>query len=657
MQTQERKRVEQLIKIYTGIIFVIVAILIGKLAWMQLWQGEVYQSRADSNRNRLMTITAKRGDIVASDGTVLVTDRPSYQVVLNNQVVRGNTPVIETLAEILNDETLTAEAIQKICDDNRMRLYQPIVLKKNIDMETVSKLEARRSELDGVSIEAKSNRTYLQGDLASHVLGYIGEVSQTELDAQQNGESDTNYQLGDYVGKVGLEKYYDLVLRGVDGYKQVEVDANNRPLSDIRTVEPTEGNNLVLTIDYQLQKTLEEAMDANIARLQAARRSDKAGNGAAVVLDVNSGAVLAMVSRPADKVTQQNRAIQGRYIPGSTFKPVTATAALESGVVTVTEKIRNPGRYWKAPYIKSTAPVGNYSLYSAMAKSDNVYFQEIGRRAGIANIGKYGAEYGLDSPTGIDLAYENQGERVSEGLPTESKRDAYHQWAATVWAERYDQKIAAAEVEYAALLAAASEEEKPAIEKRRRNAIAKLEADKLINVKWNSEWHEADTYNVAIGQGRQNYTPIQMAVYIATIANGGTVYQPYLVQEIRDNQGNILQETTPTVRHQADISSETLAHIQRALQAVAEPGGGAYSQFASFPADLKVAAKTGTAQPGGSGYRTSSQQYYDGVFVAYAPADDPQIAFVSVLEYGYSGAGSGGPICRAVFQEYFGLNQ
>lgn len=658
MQTQERKKIEKATKIYTAVVFFIIAILVGRLAWLQIWQNDLYQSKADNNRNRLMTITAKRGDIISSDGVVLVTDRPSYQVVLDNQIVRGNTEVIETLAKILNDEKLTAEAIQEICDENRMRLYKPIVLKKNIDIETVSQIEARRSELEGVSIESASDRTYLYGNIAGHVLGYLGEVSQAELDAQANGETDTNYRMGDYVGKVGLEKYYDQILRGKDGYKQVEVNANNRPLSDVKIVEPMEGANLVLTLNYELQKVLEEALDKNIALLKTSKRSDKVENAAAVVIEVNTGAVLAMASRPDDKITQQNRVIQGRYIPGSIFKPITAIAALETGNVTPTEKIHNPGRYWKAPYIKSTAPIGYYNLYSAMGKSDNVYFQEIGRRTGIDAIGYYGAEFGLDTPTGIDLAYENRGERVSEGLPTEEKRQAYHDWAGAVWAERYDKKIVETEEEYEKLIAAATtNEEKKALEKKRKNAIAILEADKKINVKWNTEWHEADTYNVAIGQGRQNYTPMQLAVYIAAIANGGTVYQPYLVQKICDSQGSVLQEIKPTILHQANVSVKTLAEIQKSLLAVTDVGGTAYGYFQSFPKDIKVAAKTGTAQPGGSGYRTSTQQYYDGVFVAYAPADNPQIAFVSVVEYGYSGAGSGAPVCKAVFEEYFGLNQ
>lgn len=420
MQTKERKQVESLTRIYTVIIFVVIGVLIAKLAWMQLVETDFYTSRADAQRNRLMTIPATRGDIITSDGTVLVTDRPSYQLTVDYLSLRTdgdyNEETINLLVSLLEDSEMTADKIKEICDANSGYLYKPIVLKKNLDIATVSRIEAHREQLPGVSVESTPERTYLQGTLASHVLGYIGEVSQAELDAQAADESDdeaqVTYKMGDYVGKVGLEKFYDQTLRGTDGYRQVEVNAAGRPVSDVKIVEPEAGNSLVLTIDADLQRALEEAMDETIASLQKQSRSDKAGAGAGVLLNVKTGEVLAMASRPDDNVGQQNRAIQGRYIPGSTFKPVTAIAALETGVVTDTESIYNPGRYWIAPYIKTTAPIGYYNLYKGMAKSDNVYFQELGRRAGIDNIAKYGKALGLDGPTGIDLAY--RGAKASE---------------------------------------------------------------------------------------------------------------------------------------------------------------------------------------------------------------------------------------------------
>ncbi len=664
MQTKEKMNLEDLTRIYTVLMFLVIGVLIARLAWLQLVDTEIYASRADAQRNRLMTITATRGDIITSDGTVLVTDRPSYQLTVEYLSMRAdgeyNEELIDRLVGIVQDPELTAEKIKEICDANSGFLYKPVVLKKNLDVATVSRIEANRDMLPGVTVEAVPERTYLYGTLASHVLGYIGEINQSELDeatlkAEESGE-ELLYKMGDYVGKVGLENYYDEVLRGTDGYRQVEVNAAGRPVSDVNVIEPEAGNSLVLTIDADLQQALEEALDNTIASLQSQSRSDKAGAGAGVLLDVKTGAVLAMASRPDDNVAQQNRAIQGRYIPGSTFKPVTAIAALESGVVTDTEYIYNPGKYWIAPYIKTTAPIGDYNLYNGMAKSDNVYFQELGRRAGIDNIAKYGEMLGLEGPTGIDLAYESNGERATQGLPTKEKREMYQKMAAETSDLLFDKKIAALEEEKAAALAAAeTEEEKKKLERRYNSSITIAKSDKLINHRWNSEWHAADTFNVAIGQGRQNYTPLQLAVYVSAIANGGKVHEPYVVKEIQNNAGEVIQTTEPVVRQTAEISEDTMVKVRNAMCQVTAPGGGAYSLFSHFPENIKVAAKTGTAQPGGMGYRVGGKEYYDGLFICFAPADDPEIAFACVMEYGYSGSGSAGRVAKTVLEEYFGL--
>lgn len=662
MQEQEQDHVEKVTKIYMVLMFVMIGILVGRLAWLQVVQSDFYTSRADSQRTRLMTITATRGDIISADGTVLVTDRPSYQITLEYLSVRKDGDFdrekLALLASLLDDPEITAESLEETCKANRGFLYKPIVIKKNLDIDTVSRIEAHRSDLPGVTISSTPERNYLMESLAGHILGYIGEISQTELDSQEeNEDGSVRYKMGDYVGKAGLERYYDLELRGIDGYQQVEVNAGGKPVSESKTVDPIAGNSLILTIDMNLQQTLENAMDSTIQYLQNQSRSDKAGAGAAVLMNCKTGEVLAMASRPEDNIGQQNRAIQGRYVPGSTFKPVTAVAALETGVVNDRETIYNPGRYWIAPYIKTTAPVGYYSLYNAMAKSDNVYFQEIGRRAGIDAIAQYGKALGLEGPTGIDLAYESTGSRAYDGLPTQEKREAYQTLAAKNSDAMWDAKLEAAKAEYEKnYAAAATEEEKKKIQKKYNSTKATLESDKLINHKWLSEWHAADTFNVAIGQGRQNYTPLQLAVYVSAIANGGSVLQPYIVKEIRNSSGELVRENTTIVRQESGISAETLTKVRNAMCNVTKSGGGAYSLFADFPASIPVAAKTGTAQPGRSGYIVGTKQYYDGLFVCFAPANDPEIAFACVMEYGYSGGGSAGKVAREVLREYFGLN-
>lgn len=650
------------IKGYYGIIFVVLALFLWRLAVLQIINQESYQAAATDNRTRLLTIPAGRGDILSSDGVVLATDRPIFQVVANNQIIstleeEQKDEMLSLLVELIADPEITKEAIDQQLADNIYRLYEPIIIKKGLEMEKVSQIEARRSQLPGISIVSIPERCYLQGDLAGHVLGYIGEVSPEELDAQIGNQ----YKMGDYLGKIGLEKYYDDALRGVDGLQQVAVDVYNHPNGEMEMIAPKAGDNLQLTLNYDLQLTMEQAFDEVLAQLQSNPRSDKASAGAAVLMEVKTGKVLAMASRPNDKITQQNRAIQGRYIPGSTFKMVTACAALESGAITPETTFLNTGRYWEPPYIGTTAPVGWYDVYKAIAKSDNVFFQAAGHRAGIDNIALAGQALGLEGATGIDLAYESQGERVTEGLPTEEKRTAYHDWAASNQEAIYDQAIADAKERHKLVLAEVTDSrERAKLEKANTDEIKQLEAKKKAEVNNALTWRPADTFNIAIGQGRQNYTPLQLAVYVATIANGGTVYQPYVVEQIQDDQGEIIVKNQPIVKRQSGISQQTLEVVRDAMVATASPGGTAYGLFKHFPKEIQVGAKTGTAQPGQKGYKVTvngrQKQYYDGVFVAFAPADDPEIVFACVVEYGYSGGGSAGIICQKVFERYFALD-
>ena len=655
MESKDRREINLKSRIFAAVLLVLGLILLARLAWIQIIESDIYQTSAASNRTRLLTIKAARGDIVSADGVVMATDQPVFQVNVNSQTLDGledeeRANVISSLVNILADPEVTAESIEQALKDNRYRKYKPVMIKSNLDMQTVSEIEAHRLELPGVSVTTEPKRVYLQDEVAGHVIGYLGEVNQEELGANEN------YKLGDLVGKIGVEKFYDEYLRGEDGVQQVEVDVYNNAVGEVTTVDASSGNDVFLTIDYELQKSMEDAFDKVISDLQRNSRSDKAGAGAAVLLDVKTGKVLAMVSRPNDKVTQQNRAIQGRYIPGSTFKPVTLTAALENKKVTTTERIYNPGRYWEAPYIKSTAPIGYYTLYGATAKSDNVFFQELGRRVGVDAIGLAGTELGLDGYTGVDLPYESKGERVTEGLPTRSKINAYNSWAAETKSAYYDKIIENTTAEYEKNIAAATtDSEKKTIERKYKNTLAQLKAQKAIDVKWVSEWHASDTYNVAIGQGRQNYTPLQLARYCATIANGGKIMKPYVVDHAQDKNGNVILKNEPELIAHSAVSDNTFKIVEDAMTGVSQPGGTAYSIFYDFPPEIKVAAKTGTSQPGQASYKSGKKEYYDGIFIAYAPADDPQVAFAAVVEYGYSGNGSGGRICREVFKKYFGL--
>ncbi|KJS84338.1 MAG: hypothetical protein JM58_10855 [Peptococcaceae bacterium BICA1-8] len=651
MNGKRRKILEKDIKVFKWIIFFIFFILIARLSWLQLVETDIYRTKAENNRMRLITTPATRGNIITADNVTIATDYPSFRVSITYLGLKNQDQVVNTLAKILNDPEITPEYINDLIINNRARLFEPIIIKRNIPIEIVTAIESRRQELPGVTIEPAPERKYPYGNLSAHLLGYLSEVNE-----ELGKEGFEDYKLGDLIGKIGVEKEYDQYLRGKNGFRQVEVNVKNRPIREVATVDPQPGNNLVLTIDFDLQKVMDDTFDSVLAELQQNPRSDKANAGAAVLLDVKTGKVLAMSTRPDNKITVQNKAIQGRYIPGSTFKMVTGIAALEASKVTPKETIYNPGRYWYPPYIKSVAPVGLSNLYTAISKSDNVYFQEIGRRVGIDGITAIGAELGLDGPTGIDLPYENKGVSAQQGLPTIAKRLQYFDWAAMIVNKRFETRIQEREEKFDALIA--SEQDENEIKKlqwQKENEVKNIKAQWSIELKWNTSWHDVDTFNVSIGQGRQNYTPLQLAHYVATIANDGLRYKPYVVEKIINSSGEIVKEFKPEVIAKANISQSSFDEIKIAMVTTTQPGGTAYSLFSKFPKEIKVGAKTGTAQPGQAGYRVGDKQYYDGLFVAYAPADDPQIVFAGVVEFGYSGGGSVGRIAQAVFEEYFGL--
>jgi penicillin-binding protein 2 len=473
------------------------------------------------------------------------------------------------------------------------------------------------------------------------------------------------------VGKTGVEKYYETYLRGQKGFRQVEVTSHNQPVKEVRAIPSVPGDKLVLTMDLKLQQAMETAFDEVLARVQ--KKYPKAKAGAAVLLDVKTGKTLAMVSRPGlnpeefngkslsqaqadyyfskEPPALRNRVIQGNYVPGSTFKPVTGMALLESGQASPLDTVVCTGRYWISPYIKCTGVHGRLNYYSAMARSCNVYFQEMGRRAGIAQIGKVGLGVGLGDRTGIDLPFESKG--LLPHLEWQKNEFALRREKIN---QEINQSLEQLEKEYSSKIKEAADgQEKKQLEKELKSKKRVWEQRRRERLELYTEWHDWDTFNTSIGQGYNQYTVIQLANYAATIASGGKRYKPSVVERIVDNAGIVVEEFETEPLLISTISPTTFAETKKAMTAVTAPGGTAYSLFSNFPANIKVAAKTGTAQPGRAGYIKNKD--FDGVFIAFAPADDPQIAFAGVIEHGYSGSGSVGLVAKAIFEEYFGINK
>lgn len=663
------------LRFYTFLVVFLMGFLSVRLAFVQLFRNEAYQTRAKDNSIRLVTIKASRGEIYSIDNELLATNKLVYTVSLNYlEISKANTDTVAAnLSANLIDlyPEMTPEFIKTKLDEQKFRLFEPIILLRDIPWNLVVKLEENRMDLPGVTINVEPLRTYPQGSLAGHVLGYIHSISEEEMAKE---EIKSQYSLNSLIGKSGVEKQYETYLRGTDGAQQIEVDANGRPVPnrEVTTKSPEAGNNVYLTIDSRLQKVMELSMEDTLKKLQAAH--PKARVGAAVLINVKTGEVLAMYSSPSlnpddfkgklsndrapyylpqgaynpmDPGALKNRAIQGSYPPGSTFKPITGMAALEKNVMNpLGEYVNCAGAYWVEPFIKCTGVHGNVNYYSAMAHSCNTYFQEISRRTGKEEIIRVATEFGLGIKTGIDLPDETRGL-----LPTP-------QWKFDtndlLFKQQHETNLKNLNAKYDTLLAQAqSEQEKQELLKKKQKELNQMESQYKIDYNWSTEWKPYDTFNMSIGQGYNNFTVIQLAQYVATLANGGSLWKPYVVSKVVSPQGKAVLENKPTLVRSVAVSARSIAETRRAMLEVTRGNGTGAALFTNFPANIQVGAKTGSAESG----RTGDDPLKDthGVFIAFAPFDDPQIAFAGIIEYGFSGATSAGPVCKAVFEQYFGI--
>lgn len=642
----ERKAIEKRMRIFLYMVIFIFLILGFRLAYMQLLQNDKFSTLARENRVRLITIDAPRGEIFDRDGLKMVGNQPVYTVSLDKisllSLEQDDTEqVIWRLAEILTMEPQEIEA--KI--NQQERLYEPIRLVVGVPLEIVTIIEEQRLELPGVVIDIEPLREYPNGSLLSHVMGYVRQIDEEQL--ERNREK--GYKLGDLYGQSGLENTYEQFLRGQDGGRQVEVDSRGRPVRDLGIKEPVQGNDLVLTIDYNVQLAAEEALAA--ASQEALRKGYReAGAGAAVALDVRNGAVLAMASYPGYEpvklsgfLSQQdydeifnspwkpmlNRALSP-YAPGSTYKMIVAMAGLETGVTTPQETISDPGYFIRGTRFNDWKLNGHgiVNMVRALKVSCDIYFYQLGLRVGIDNILHYAKEFGLGVPTGIELPGEGTGVVANPDAKIQLRKPYLN-------AEKLE-RVQEIEQRYDELLAEAT-----TIEQKRQ--LVNKRSNELKAVEWELAWHDYDTIISSIGQGDNQLSMLELANYIAAIANGGTVYKPFIVQRIIDPNNDVIKETEPNVLNQANVAASSLAIARQGMREVAlPPDGTAASFFAGLP---PVAAKTGTAEVTGRDNHA--------LFVAYAPYDAPEIAVAVVMEHSGSGSTVGGPIVESILQAYF----
>jgi penicillin-binding protein 2 len=658
------KTTEKKLKIFTGIITFIFIMLTVRLAFIQLVRTQEFKTISEQNRIRLVSIPAKRGEVWDRNGKVLAKDRPVYSVSITYLGLKDQdqNQIAAKLASILG---MKVEDILAAINDKNVRKFEPIKIAKDVPLEVVAKIEENR--LPGVAVDVEPIREYVFKDFMPHILGYVREITPDQLEKHK----DQAYSLGDRFGQSGLENIYEEYLRGQDGDQQVEVDKLQHPISYLDLKGPIPGNNLVLNIDYKVQKAAEESLDRVMANLQKGKYPN-AKAGAVAMLDVNTGKVLAMASKPGfdpnifnGKITPEqsdalfgskeknpfpafnNRAMMG-YAPGSTFKMVTATAMLESKKGDLNDTYFDHGSVflYGRPY-KCWNPSGHgtVNLIRAIQLSCNVYFYQMGLRAGVDNLVKYAQEYGFGQKTGIDLPNESAGRVPSpvwkKNLTEENLK------------EKYDKIYKKIETKYTDLIAKeTSNNKRKQLEREKNQELKQQRAWYKIEYKWQVEWQPFETIIMSIGQGYNYYTPLQLANYIAIIANGGTRYQPYLVDKIVDYKGNTRKQFEKKVLSRASVNPATLASVRRGMRAVIEPGGTAYGVFANFP--VPVAGKTGSAQTGKD--KNGNDKPTHGWFVAYAPYDKPQVAVAAVIEYAGHGGTSAGYVARDVMAAYFNVD-
>ena len=585
---------KRLVGMTLGVLTIFVGLLV-RLVYLQVVEGEDYYRLSMNNSIRIQTVDPPRGLILDRYGTKLAENRPSFDIVF---IPKDAGNVGQVLNDLAVDMKVSAQDLEaKVKDSRGLAAFRPVLLKQDIGRDVLAAVEARKVDLPGVSVQVRLRRNYLYGSNASNVIGYLGEIS---LDELKRGDY-PNLRSGDYVGKFGLERTQESLLRGQPGGRQVEVNANGQIMRVLQTVSPKPGCNVHLTLDLQLQQRAEELLEG-VA-------------GAAVAVEPTTGQILAMASSPSFNQNSfisgispdvweslisnpfrplENKAIQGEYPPGSTFKIVTALAGLEEKVIDETTTFDCEGsllfagrdyRCWKKE------GHGRIDVRRALTESCDVFFYRTGLRLGIDRLAWYAKSFGLGARTGVELDHEARGL-----IPS------------STW-------------------------------KKQRFGVP---------------WQEGETLSVSIGQGYVLVTPLQMAMLTAAVANGGVRYRPTLLSRVETMEGDVVLQATPDEVDRLPVSPRNLKIVQQGLWGAVNGEHGTAHQ--AHLKDIEVAGKTGTSQvvgrkDSGSDY-TPPHLRPHAWFVCYAPFDAPKIAIAVVVENGEHGASAAGPIARELVKAY-----
>lgn len=610
---------EELVKIHkdraTLLSYIITAafgLILARLWYLQVYKGETLHNYSIQNRLRKEVVWAPRGLIYSRDDQLIVDNIPRFDAILTPQFLLEKEVTLEKLSKILSTDLASIQAILK--KNSNQAKYRPIIIKKNITFDELAQIETQNADLPGVSVDTFISREYRDKDIGAHLLGYISEISQIQLPKLRERDR-FDYRLGDFIGQFGIEEQLDRFLRGENGHEFVEVDARGRRKRYINTdnlfkgiedERPLSGMNVKLTIDRDMQITAYKALEGRV--------------GGVIALDVESGEVLSMVSRPSFDPSQfsrgltpeywrslvtnkfhplRDRNIQEHFSPGSTFKALTAIAAFEGGEIDENTEVFCNGSFRlgrKVYHCWKKEGHGSVNLIKSIRESCNVYYQKAANRMDIDDIAKYARAFGLGGRTGISLPRE-----VAGLIPTK-------EWKK----KRYGQ-----------------------------------------------EWQPGETLSCAIGQSYVLASTMQLAVAYSAIANGGKIFRPYVVKDVYDTEGELVKTFTPELLSTVDMKNpKTLKLVREGLfQVMNNPKGTAYGKRGQ---GILMAGKTGTSQVRSASaekvyVKCDTLDYesrHHGLFVGFAPYDNPKVAVAVIVEHGCSGSGAAAPIAEAVVTTY-----
>ena len=580
-------------------------LLVARFVFLQVIQHEYYITRAEDNRISLVPIAPNRGVIQDRNGVVLARNYSAFTLEITPAKLEESLDAtIDAVSQYVDIQLKDRRRFRKLLEESKS--FESIPIRTRLSDEEVAHFTANRYLFPGVDVKARLFRHYPLGASASHVVGYINRINQKDLDVIEAKEQTANYKGTDHIGKTGLEQKYEFQLHGVAGYEEVEIDAGGRAVRSLSRTAPISGNDLTLTLDTKLQKMTEKAF------------GDR--RGALVAIEPSTGGILAMVSTPTfdpnlfvDGIRSEdwdllnnspdrpmvNRALNGAYPPGSTFKPFMALAALELGKRTPQQAISDPGFFTYGGHTFRDDKKGGHGLvdmYKSIVESCDTYYYALANDMGIDNIARFMGSIGLGSKTGVDIEGESEGV-----LPS------------------------------------------PEWKKKR---FKRPEQQK---------WFGGETISIGIGQGYNSYTPIQLAQATAALANNGVMFRPHLVKYITDSKTGARTMIEPEPFRTLSWKPEHIETIKKAMVGVNTEGTG---RRAFAGAEYVSGGKTGTAQVfslKGSEYKASRlrKDLHDhALFIAFAPAENPKIALAVLVENGGFGAQSAAPIARMVLDYY-----